>query len=236
MPLEVIIFDLDNTLYHANTGLVQEIGRRIRLWLQRTLDISNDQAGDIQRDYYERYGTTMGGLVIEHQDLDIADYLRFVHDIAIDTYLDPDPRLAAMLESIPLRKAVYTNATSEYGKRVLQALGIDTYFEHVIGIEEVNLRNKVYRDAYERMLQLIEARPGDCAMVEDWVSNLRAAKELGMITILIGTEEVKHVDFTIDSVLKVKQVVQDILAAENRAQKSSARSITAVADGSRARH
>jgi putative hydrolase of the HAD superfamily len=214
MSLEVIIFDLDNTLYHSDSGLSNEIGRRIRVWLQRSLQISSDTAAQMQHDYYRRYGTTMGGLIVEHQGLDIHDYLEYVHDIPIDAYLDPDPRLETMLVSLGLRKVVYTNATSEYGWRVLSALGVDHCFERMVGIEEVNLRNKVYRDAYECMLRLIAARSNDCIMVEDWISNLRVAKELGMTTILVGTEGAAHVDYVVTSVLDVEQIVRGILLSE----------------------
>jgi len=211
MALKVIIFDLDNTLYHSDSGLLEEIGRRIRMWLQRMLGVSSEEAAEIQKDYYQRYGTTMGGLVVEHQELDIHDYLEYVHDIPVETYLDPNPQLAAMLEALALRKVVYTNATLGYGWRVLRALGVDNHFEQVVGIEEVNLRNKVYRDAYEQMLRLVVADGHDCVMVEDWVSNLQAAKELGMTTILVGTEGADHVDFLVDSVLEVGEVVRSIL-------------------------
>jgi len=213
MPLEVVIFDLDNTLYHGDSGLLQEIGRRIRVWLQRAMGISPDEAARIQKDYYTRYGTTMGGLVVEQQDLDVYDYLEYVHDIAVESYVGADSQLAAMLDALALRKVVYTNATSEYGWRVLRALGVDDHFEQVVGIGEVNLRNKVYRDAYEHMLRLISAHSRRCIMVEDWVSNLLAAKELGMITILVGTERADHVDYVVDSVLDVEHVVRKVLCA-----------------------
>ena len=218
MALEVIIFDLDNTLYNSDSGLLQEIGRRIRVWLQRVMRISPDEAARIQKDYYMRYGTTMGGLVVEHQGLDIHDYLDYVHDIAVETYLDASPQLATMLDSLALRKIVYTNATSEYGWRVLRALGVYAHFEQVVGIEEVNFRNKVHRDAYEHMLKLISADSSNCIMVEDWVSNLQAAKELGMTTILVGAERAEHVDYVVDGVLDVAYVVRMVLRADGMAQ------------------
>ena len=123
-----------------------------------------------------------------------------------------------MLGSLALRKVVYTNATSEYGWRVLRALDVDDHFEQVVGIEEVNLRNKVHRDAYEHMLTLISAHSSNCIMVEDWASNLEAAKELGMTTILVGTERSDHVDYVVDGVLDVEHVVRRVLSADGVAQ------------------
>jgi len=137
-----------------------------------------------------------------------------VHDFPVEEYLDPNPALAAMLDAIPLRKAVYTNATSGYAWRVLRALGVADHFEQVIGIEEVGLRNKPYRDAYERMLALLGVQGPECVMVEDSVRNLRPAKALGLTAVLVGAESDENVDFAVANVLEVGQVVIDLLHHE----------------------
>ncbi|MFO7741240.1 MAG: pyrimidine 5'-nucleotidase [Anaerolineae bacterium] len=215
---EFIIFDLDNTLYPPTSGVMAEIGRRIQVWMCDELDLSWEEAAELRRQYLRRYGTTMGGLMAEH-DVDVARYLHFVHDIPIEDYLEPNPALAEMLAGIQLRKVVYTNATSEHGRRVLQALGVDEQFERVIGIREVGLRNKLRPEAYERMLALLGAEGGACIMVEDSPPNLRPAKVLEMTTILIDAEEGKGligvpercIDFAVDSVLEVGTVVDRLL-------------------------
>ena len=206
MALKFIIFDLDDTLYPRDTGLLREVGRRIETWLCDYLKVTPEEAIALRRDYYLRYGTTLGGLVVE-RDVDVHGFLTFIHDVLVEEYLDPDPALAGMLDSIPLRRAIYTNATSEYARRVLRALGVADRFEGVVGIEEAGLRNKPYRDAYERMLVLLGARGPECIMVEDSVRNLRPARELGMTTVLVGGEPDESVDFAVESVLDVGEVV-----------------------------
>jgi putative hydrolase of the HAD superfamily len=210
MTLELAIFDLDNTLYPRHSGLLQEIGRRIQTWLCEHLVLSWEEAEAKRREYYERYGTTLGGLIARH-DVDVHDYLRFVHDIPVEAYLDPDPALDRMLDTIPLRKAIYTNAPSEYGQRVLQVLGVNGQFEQLIGIEEVGLRNKPYRDAFERALALLDVQGSACIIVEDSVRNLRPAKALGLTTILVDAEPDEHVDFAVESVLEVGPLVGALL-------------------------
>jgi len=227
MALRFIIFDLDETLYPRDRGPMREVGRRIQLWLCNHLEASWEEAIAVRRDYFHRYGTTMGGLIAEH-DVDVHDYLTFVHDIPVEQYLDPDPALAAMLNSIPLRKAVYTNATSEYGWRVLRALGVADHFERVIGIEDVGLCNKFHGHAYERALALLGAKGSECIMVEDIVRNLQPAKALGMTTVLVDADgsTARHnspesdlaetsnegVDFVVGNVLEVGQVAGDLLS------------------------
>jgi putative hydrolase of the HAD superfamily len=214
LTLEFIVFDLDNTLYPRDAGLLQEIGQLIQVWVQREFDISWEDAGSLRKAYLHRYGTTMGGLIAEH-DVDVHDYLTFVHDLPVEDYLSPNPALCEMLSHIPLRKVIYTNATSGYGHRVLRALGVDEYFEQVIGVEEVALRNKAYLDAYERMLELLGAAGEACIMVEDWPRNLEPAKALGMTTVLVDPDGEgvadEHIDYVVADVLDVDWVVEELL-------------------------
>jgi putative hydrolase of the HAD superfamily len=231
VTLKYIIFDLDDTLYPRDTGLMHEVGRRIQMWLCDYLGLKWEEAIVRRREYFHRYGTTLGGLIAEH-GMGAHDYLVFVHDVPVEEYLDPNPALAAMLDVVPLRKAIYTNATSEYGWRVLRALGVADRFEQVIGIEEVGLRNKSNRDAYERTLELLDAQGCECIMVEDTAHNLRPARELGLTTVLVDTDGAmarpsaraedsprsdlvtvpdEHVDFVIGNVLEVGQVVRHLL-------------------------
>ncbi len=218
MSLRFVIFDLDNTLYPPGSGVMEEIGHRIHLWLRRRLDLTWEEAASLRRDYLHQHGTTMGGLMSEHA-VDVPHYLDFVHDIPIEEHLEPNPALTEMLDRLPLRKVIYTNATSEHGRRVLRALGVYEHFERIIGIEEVGFHNKYHRKAYERMLAQLDASGTECVMVEDSPRNLPPAKAVGMRTILVrpetgaehsGTDEA-FIDFTVRSVLDVEEVIDHLL-------------------------
>ena len=187
MALQFVVFDLDNTLYPSDSGLMREIGRRIHVWVCEHLGLTWDEAVALRRDYFGRYGTTLAGL-IAHHGVDAQDYLAFVHDIHVQEYISPNPALAEMLGRIPLRKAIYTNATSGHAGRVLRTLGVADHFEQVTGIEEVALRTKGSPDGYERMLTRLAARGPECIMVEDTASNLRAARALGLTTVWVNAD------------------------------------------------
>ncbi len=207
---EVVIFDLDNTLYPRDSGVMQEIGRRIRVWICDRLRVAEAGAAVLRRRYLQNYGSTMNGLIAEH-DIDFRDYLDFVHDIPLEEYLAPDPALDAMLISIPLRKVIYTNATTAHAHRVLQTLDIEDHFEHIVGIDDMDLRNKFNHDAYERMLGLIGARGPAGIMIEDSAHNLSPAKDLGLTTVLVGGESSEYADFEVRSVLEVGAVIDRLL-------------------------
>ncbi len=188
MSFKYILFDLDDTLYPPTSGLLQQVGQRIQAWLCNHLALEQEQALALRSDYFGRYGTTLGGLLAERK-VDAQDFLTFVHNIPVEAYVRPNPALRAMLDAIPLRRVIYTNGTAEYAGRVLRALGVTDSFERVIGIEQVGLRSKLYRDAYERALALIDARGDECIMVEDSARNLTPAKELGLTTVLLQTND-----------------------------------------------
>jgi putative hydrolase of the HAD superfamily len=211
--VKLIIFDLDDTLYARENGLMGEVGHRIQMWLCDHLELSWEEAVVLRRKYYHQYGTTLGGLIEEH-DVDAHDYLVYVHDIPLEEYIGPNPALDAMLADIPLRRVIYTNATAEYAWRVLRVLGVDSHFERVIGIEDVNLLNKPYQEAYERVLVRLDAWGPECIMVEDSARNLRPAKALGMTTVLVNAPPDWSVDYVVGDVLQVGQVVSEILEEE----------------------
>ena len=61
------IFDLDNTLYPAECNLFAQIDERMGSFIAELLDVDRTQARKVQKDYYFRYGTTLNGLMREHQ-------------------------------------------------------------------------------------------------------------------------------------------------------------------------
>jgi putative hydrolase of the HAD superfamily len=208
--VKFIIFDLDDTLYPSSNGLMGEVGRRIQTWVCEHLGLPWEDAVALRRKYYHQYGTTLGGLIEEH-DVDAHDYLVYVHDIPLEEYVSPNPALDAMLAGIPLQRVVYTNATAEYARRVLGVLGVAEHFEDVVGIEDVGLLNKPYQEAYERVLVRLGAWGPECIMVEDSARNLNPAKALGMTTVLVNALPDWSVDFVVKDVLQVGQLVNKIL-------------------------
>ncbi|RLC55987.1 MAG: pyrimidine 5'-nucleotidase, partial [Chloroflexota bacterium] len=52
MALKFIIFDLDDTLYSRESGLMQEVGRRIQIWLCHHLGLTWEEAVALRREYF----------------------------------------------------------------------------------------------------------------------------------------------------------------------------------------
>lgn len=213
MPFTHTVFDLDDTLYPTSAGLMQEVAQRITLWLQRHLGLSPEEASRLREVYIHLYGTTLGGLLAEHAgEVDLEDYLAFVHDVPVEAYLRPAPDLRAMLTAISLRRVVFTNSTVEHAARVLKALGIADLFERIVDIRALNFVHKPRLEAYERLLALLDTSGPACILIDDRDVNLQPAKQLGMTTILVNGPPQEGVDFAVRSVLEVGPLIQRLLA------------------------
>ncbi|TAL01240.1 MAG: pyrimidine 5'-nucleotidase, partial [Rhodospirillaceae bacterium] len=108
--IDTWVFDLDNTLYPASAHLFGQIDRRMKAFIARELNLSPDDAHTLQKRYYWEHGTTLRGLMINH-NVDADAFLDFVHDID-HAVLAPAPDLMAALQRLPGRKFIYTNGTT----------------------------------------------------------------------------------------------------------------------------
>lgn len=183
--MECILFDLDNTLYSAGLEVFRLIDRRINRYMIEVVGIPQDEVEDLRRSYWKRYGVTMQGLM-RHHGVDPEDYLAFVHDIELGDLLRPDPELCRALQSLPLRKAIFTNSSLDHSERVLAALGLADAFEEIFDIRVAGYLPKPCPEPYHAVLDRMGVPASRCIMVDDAPENLRTAKDLGMGTILVG--------------------------------------------------
>jgi putative hydrolase of the HAD superfamily len=181
--IDTWVFDLDNTLYPHHLNLWQQVDERIRSFIAEFLEVPQDEAFRLQKDYYKRYGTTMRGLMTEH-GLHPDDYLEYVH--AIDhSPLEPNPALGTALERLPGRKLILTNGTRKHADAVMKRLAVHHYFEDVFDIVAAELEPKPAINTYRRFLNIHDVDPGRAAMFEDLARNLEAPHALGMTTVLV---------------------------------------------------
>jgi len=183
--MDVLIFDLDNTLYPAEKQLFNLIDVRINRYMTEIVGIPAPEVDALRRDYWRLYGVTLQGL-IRHHAVDPEDYLLYVHDIDVTSRLVPDIALREVLTRLPQRKAVFTNGSTCHAARVLSALGIEDMFEKVYDIRVAAYQPKPYPEPYHAVLEELDTVAERCIMIEDSRDNLQTAKRLGMGTILVG--------------------------------------------------
>ena len=184
--VETWVFDLDNTLYPAACRLFSQIDARMTAYIQRTVGVDHDEARRLQKHFYVKYGTTLSGLMIEH-DCAAEDFLAFVHDIDCSV-VPPNPVLADAVAALPGRRFVFTNGSVAHADRVLRRIGIERLFDDIFDIRAAAWTPKPHRSTYEKFLTAHAVEPARSAMFEDLAHNLEAAHALGMTTVLVAQE------------------------------------------------
>ena len=196
------IFDLDNTLYPASANLFEHIDRRMTQFVGDLLGVDPAEAFRVQKEYFHAHGTTMAGLMAEH-DVDPAAFLAYVHDIEMDV-LEADAPLAAALAKLPGRKLVFTNGDKPYALKVLDRLGLGAHFEAVHDMTAMGLVPKPQPSAYAGLCAAFDIDPTRAIFFEDMARNLIPAKAIGMTTVWVdngseqGPEGARdHIDYTV---------------------------------------
>jgi pyrimidine 5'-nucleotidase len=211
--LRYLLFDLDNTLYPDTSGLWEAIGNRINLYMIEKLGMNPHEVTERRENYLNAFGTTLNALRHYYQ-VDASEFLDFVHDLPLGEYIRYDPDLDGMLERLPLRKVIFTNADAAHAGRVLSILGIGHHFERIIDIRALDFVNKPDLRAYEIALSLISADPEECIFVEDSLLNLLPARKMGFLTVLVGNgAPAEGADYQIRRITELEGFVNELLDA-----------------------
>lgn len=178
------VFDLDNTLYPPRYRLFDQIEVKMTNWVMQALSVDRDRANHLRQHYWETHGTTLAGLMREH-DIDPGPYLTEVHDIDFSA-LPADPDLAARIAALPGRRIVYTNACEPYAEKVLAARGLSGLFDAIYGVEHAGFHPKPDRAAFETVFAIDGLDPTRAAMFEDDPRNLQVPHAMGMRTVYVA--------------------------------------------------
>jgi pyrimidine 5'-nucleotidase len=211
MNFSSLYFDLDDTLYPASSGLWDAIRQRMNEYMQRLIDLPITEIVRLRQDYLEKYGTTLRGLQA-HYDVDVDEYLDFVHYLPLNKYIQPDPDLRMLLLSLPQRRWIFTNSDANHANRVLNILGITDCFEGIIDIRAIEFACKPDKIAYQRAMAVAaDDDPTQCVIFDDALRNLSPARELGFFTVLVGKNGLElSVDRTISNLHELRDRIPEL--------------------------
>lgn len=179
--IDTWVFDLDNTLYNADTHSFPQMGQRMTAFVAELLKLPVDQADVIRRGYFQKYGTTLRGLMTEH-GIPPGEFLSYVHDF------DLSPIAACGLtqdtvRALPGRKIVFTNAPQDFARRMLDHLGLSTSIDAIFAVEDADYLPKPMDATYDLFLKHHNVIGARACMVEDMEINLVPAHARGMTTV-----------------------------------------------------
>ena len=178
------IFDLDNTIYDINLGLFKKISNRITDFIMSKYSLDIYQAKKIQKEYYLKYGLTLRGLIVEKK-LEPEEFLDYVHDVE-HPELEKNDQLISKIRLLEGKKIIFTNATSNHAKKILNILELEDDFDQIIDIKDLEYIPKPDKRSYKKLLECLNLNKENLdktIFFEDTVKNLIPAKELGITTV-----------------------------------------------------
>jgi putative hydrolase of the HAD superfamily len=206
----VWIFDLDNTLHDARPHIFPSMHVQMNEYLKRTFSVDEAGANAMRRGFWLRYGTTLKGLM-RHYGTDPRKFLAETHRFPeLADMLVHENAVCHALALLGGRKLIFSNAPRHYVEEVVRALGLGRYFEAVYTIESTRFRPKPAFQGFRVLLRKHDLDPHRCALVDDALENLRAAKRLGMSTVWVTPDVVRrpaYVDLRVASVTELPRLV-----------------------------
>ena len=177
------IFDLDNTLYSADSGIFQQVHQLMGEFISNNLNLEISEAKKLQSKYYKQHGTTLRGMMDNH-GVDPDYFLDEVHRLDY-SIVGPNQLLNDELEKLEGRKIIYTNANEKHVLDVLKRINLSDYFDEIFDIKLANYIPKPEIKPYEQIIELFKIDASRSAMFDDIAKNLVPAKKVGFTPVWI---------------------------------------------------
>ena len=177
------IFDLDNTLYSADSGIFQQVHQLMGEFISKNLNMGMSDAKKLQSKYYKQHGTTLRGLMDNH-GIDPDHFLYEVHRLDY-SIVGPNKILNEELHKLQGRKIIYTNANKKHVLDVLDRINLTNFFDEIFDIKMANYIPKPELRPYEQIIDLFNIEPKSSAMFDDIAKNLVPAKKVNFTSVWI---------------------------------------------------
>ena len=219
----VVFFDCDDCLYFDDWVIAGHLTTTIEAHCQKEFGLPKGYAYTL----YKKHGTALKGLIAEgylsNECSSIDGYLEKVHDIPIHELLKPDAKLRQMILRIDpsIRKFVFTASVSHHAQRCLEALGIDDLIEGIIDVKDCQFETKHSVSSFHIAMNkagIDNLHPEACVFVDDSVTNIKAAREVGWRSVLVGrlgrdngkAVSTEHAEHEVDRIHQLEEVMPEL--------------------------
>ena len=199
------VFDLDNTLYKAECGLFDKVHILMGRFIEEKLKLSSGDAQGLRSKYYHQYGTTLRGLMLEHQ-INPDEYLEYVHQINYDVVM-PNASLRDIIKDLDGKKFIFTNANYGHVEKVLEKLDMTNIFDGCFDISESNYLPKPHKEIYEAFQNKFNLDNKKTAMFEDLHINLKEPSSMGWETVWVTN----NLEYNLNKDVNQQEDIQKII-------------------------
>mmetsp|Transcript_32066 Transcript_32066/g.36467 ORF Transcript_32066/g.36467 Transcript_32066/m.36467 type:complete len:232 (-) Transcript_32066:46-741(-) len=225
MKFDLLLFDLDGTLYDQDCGYEENVHSNIFKFMTETKGGKFDQITSISeakivwQPIFQKYNLTKRGLLAEGYKFNTTEYDNYIRQGAKE-FIKRDTDLRIFLESLPQRKVIFTNAPEQSANEILDLLGVKDLFETVLGSDFMGDNIcKPERAAFEKVLNHLNI--SDCRKVcyfEDSFQNLEEGGILGFSTVFIASTTLESEGRSEEELFKFNAVMKAKVGLSLRGQ------------------
>ena len=194
--INTFLIDLDGVL--VTPKLTRSIPNRVAQYAVRYLGYDVGSASHRCREAYRRNGTNLEGFLQEGHAIDHDHYHSFIHgQLQYKAHLEKAPALKNVLNTIPVKKYVFTNANLAHAETCLAYMGIDSCFDGIIGHETLQA---MYTGQYtackpkhvsmDLALSYAKADPLTTLFFDDQPRNIHMGMDCGVRSVLVGESNI----------------------------------------------
>ena len=191
-----LLIDLDNTIYSETEEIFSQIDLKMKSFISTKLNIDIEKAYDIQKKYFFKYGTTLRGLMLNH-NIKPSYFLKYVHNIDLNP-IKKNLKLKSEMKKIKGRKIIFTNGTTEHATNVLKKVGVFEEVDDIFDIKDADYIPKPNILPYKKVVNKFKIIPHNTVMIDDIKANLVTAKQLGIKTIHVTKQTSESIKNNID--------------------------------------
>ncbi len=191
-----LLIDLDNTIYSETEEVFSQIDLKMKSFISTELNVTLEKAYNIQKKYFLKYGTTLRGLMINH-NIKPSFFLKYVHDINLKP-IKKNLELKSELKRFKGKKIIFTNGTTEHAINVLKRVGVFKEIDNIFDIKDADYIPKPDLLPYKKVVNKFKIIPHNTIMIDDIKANLITAKKLGIGTVLVNKKQPKLTKNIID--------------------------------------
>lgn len=211
--IDAFIFDLDDTLYpHGAFLTMDNFLSMLNEYAAEVNSLPLEKAQAVTESFLknQQAGVSNEGDIIvkwQHEyNFNLQDFTNRLDNLDA-SHMQPCQRTLELLDAMPVRKVIFTNAHKSHAERMLEILEMSHHFEHICDYVSRGQRMKPNPDIYQELVERLDLDASKCVMVEDRPENLRPAKQLGMSTVLVHPHD--HIGADADYVdMRHKDVIE----------------------------
>lgn len=216
MVIKNVMFDNDDTLYRFKGELSDKLVQVFREFISSEIRIPKEMVTPLRDTLFEKYKVDASAYLFA-REFGIP-YMKFLKSTCLTVNLGDygvvsDPKLRSALEGSSLKMSILTNNYSEYARKVVVALEVEDRFEYIMGFRELEYRLKPDIRAFIKASKITGYNLDETMFVDDKAEFLAAAKQLGMTTVLVGSQSQvpePGIDYKIGEIYEISNILRQI--------------------------